>query len=135
MPPSNKPRDLDECRSEANPHACRTGAGCCDRNRAREASGQGCGREAARTGGGALADGHKLTEKIGAIAPETYDAALALNTAFLNDGVIIALEAGARIEKPIHLIHGQVGKEPVATFARTLILMGAGARATVIESF
>src|SRR5262245_40633280 len=28
----------------------------------------------------ALADGHKLTAKIGAVTPETYDAALALNT-------------------------------------------------------
>jgi Fe-S cluster assembly protein SufD len=83
----------------------------------------------------ALGEGHKLTEKIGAIAPDTYDAALALNTAFLNDGVIIALEPGASIEKPIHILHCHVGKTPVATFARALIVMGAAARATVIESF
>ncbi len=83
----------------------------------------------------ALAEGHKLTEKIGAIVPDTYDAALALNTAFLNDGVIIAIDQGAKIEKPIHIIHCHVGKSPVATFARALISVGASACATVIESF
>jgi Fe-S cluster assembly protein SufD len=83
----------------------------------------------------ALAEGYKLTGKIGAIAPDTYDAALALNTAFLNNGVIIAVEQGAKIEKPIHILHCNVGKSPVATFARVLISLGASARATIIESF
>jgi Fe-S cluster assembly protein SufD len=83
----------------------------------------------------ALAEGHKLTEKIGAITPDTYDAALALNTAFLNDGVIVALEQGAKIEKPIHILHCHTGKSPVATFARALVSIGASARASVIESF
>jgi Fe-S cluster assembly protein SufD len=83
----------------------------------------------------ALAEGHKLTEKIGAIAPDTYDAALALNTAFLNEGVIVALEKGAKTEKPIHIVHCHTGKSPVATFARALISIGASARASFIESF
>jgi len=83
----------------------------------------------------ALAEGHKLTGTIGAITPETYDAALALNTAFLNDGVIIALEPGAKIERPIHIAHGFAGKAAAATFARVLILAGASSRATIVESF
>ena len=83
----------------------------------------------------ALAEGHKLTEKIGAIAPETYDAALALNTAFLNDGIIVALDEGASVERPIHIVHCHTGPSPVATFARTLVLVGAAARATLVESF
>jgi Fe-S cluster assembly protein SufD len=83
----------------------------------------------------ALAEGHKLIGKIGAIVPDTYDAALALNTAFLNDGVIVALEKGAKTEKPIYIIHCTVGQPPVATFARALILLGASARASIIESF
>ena len=83
----------------------------------------------------ALAEGHKLTEKIGVIAPETYDAALALNTAFLNDGIIVALEKGAKIERPLHILHCHPGPSPVASFARTLMLIGASARATLIESF
>ena len=83
----------------------------------------------------ALAEGHKLTEKIGAIAPDTYDAAFALNTALLNDGVIIAIEPGAKIEKPIHIVHCQAGKSASSSFARALVLVGAGARATIVESF
>jgi Fe-S cluster assembly protein SufD len=83
----------------------------------------------------ALAEGHKLVGKIGAIVPDTYDAALALNTAFLNDGVIIALEKGAKTEKPIHILHCTVGKSPIATFARALVVIGTSARASIVESF
>jgi Fe-S cluster assembly protein SufD len=83
----------------------------------------------------ALAEGHKLTEKIGAIPPETYDAALALNTAFLNDGVIVALAADAKIERPIHIVHCHTGKSPAASFSRALVSVGASARATLVESF
>jgi Fe-S cluster assembly protein SufD len=83
----------------------------------------------------ALSDGHKLTARIGAIAPDTYDAALALNTAFLNDGIIIAIGENAKIERPIHVIHCTVADAPVAHFARVLLLVGASARATVAESF
>jgi Fe-S cluster assembly protein SufD len=83
----------------------------------------------------ALAAGDKLTDNIGAIAPTIYDAPLALNTAFLDDGVIVALASGAKIERPIHIVHCHVGKAPVASFARTLVVVGASARATLIESF
>ena len=83
----------------------------------------------------ALAEGHKLTEKIGTIAPDTYDAALALNTAFLHDGIIVSLEMNARLEKPIHIVHAHTGGAVVSHYARLLISMGASSRATIIESF
>ena len=83
----------------------------------------------------ALAEGDKLTENIGAIAPTIYDAALALNTAFLNDGVIVALAAGTKIERPIHIVHCHAGKAPVASYARVLVIAGTSARATIVESF
>ena len=82
----------------------------------------------------ALTDGDKLTERIGALAPAGYDAALALNTAFLADGVLIEIAKGTRIERPIHVQHVFDAKAPAAVFTRSLLLVGEGAQLTYIES-
>lgn len=83
----------------------------------------------------ALTNGHKLTRRIGELKSETYDAALALNTALLNDGVLIEIAKGAQITQPIHIVHAFTGKYPAATYARSLVVIGAGVKATVVESF
>ncbi len=82
----------------------------------------------------ALVEGHELTKRIGELQPETYDAALALNTAFLNDGLLIDLAKDAKIERPIQIVHYSSGKAS-ATFARSLVVVGSNAKVTVIESF
>ena len=82
----------------------------------------------------ALAEGHKLTKRIGELQPETYDAALALNTAFLNDGVLIEIARDVKIERPIQIVHHFAGNASM-TFARSLIVIGANALATIVESF
>jgi Fe-S cluster assembly protein SufD len=82
----------------------------------------------------ALAEGDKLTERIGALAPTDYDAPFALNTAFLSDGVLIEIAKGTRIERPIHVQHVFSTNAPVAVFTRALLLLGEGAQLTYIES-
>jgi Fe-S cluster assembly protein SufD len=82
-----------------------------------------------------LADKHPLTARIGALKPHTDDPALALNTAFLNDGVLIEVGDGALLEHPIHVRHIFSGKAPAATYARSLFIAGNGANATLVESF
>jgi Fe-S cluster assembly protein SufD len=82
----------------------------------------------------AMAEGHKLTKRIGELQPETYDAALALNTAFLNDGFLIDIAKDAKIERPIQIVHCSIGKA-AASFARSLIVVGVNAKVTVVESF
>lgn len=60
---------------------------------------------------------------------------LALNTAYLHDGVVVEVADGAAINKPIHLISVGVGDDdPVAFHPRHLISLGAGASATLYES-
>ena len=60
---------------------------------------------------------------------------LALNAAYLGDGVVISIEAGADVKQPVHLVSlGIAGETPVAFHPRTVIRVGRGARATVIES-
>src|SRR5690349_2938014 len=60
----------------------------------------------------ALAEGNRLTQRIGELKPDTYDAALSLNTASLNDGVLIEIADGAKLAKPIHIVHFHSGSAP-----------------------
>jgi Fe-S cluster assembly protein SufD len=83
----------------------------------------------------ALAEKHALVERIGALKPETFDATLALNTAFLNDGVLIEIDEAVALERPIYIRHVFTGTAAAATFARSLVVVGKGANATLVESF
>ncbi|MEP9350501.1 Fe-S cluster assembly protein SufD [Xanthobacter sp. KR7-225] len=82
----------------------------------------------------ALASGSPLLERIGALAPQRYDAALALNTAMLREGLVIHVAAGAKVETPIHIAHVFTADAPLATFTRTLVVVEEGAQVAIIES-
>jgi Fe-S cluster assembly protein SufD len=83
----------------------------------------------------ALAESHELVTRIGELQPDTYDAALALNTAFLNDGVLIEIADGAKLARPIYIVHVQAGRDPSSSYARLLIVAGKSSEATIVESF
>ena len=60
---------------------------------------------------------------------------LALNTAYLHDGVIVEVAEGVSIDTPIHLISvGVADDDPVAFHPRNVISLGAGASGTFYES-
>jgi Fe-S cluster assembly protein SufD len=81
----------------------------------------------------ALAEGDAtLTAHLGKLAPAA-DVAVALNTAFMGDGAVIRIGAGATIEHPLHLCFVATAK-PAATFVRSLVVVEAGARVMLIES-
>ena len=82
----------------------------------------------------ALATGEAdVVHRIGTVAP-TDDVAAALNTAFMGDGVVIRLTDGVTLARPIHLINAYTAETAAAVFARSLVVIGRGARATLIES-
>jgi Fe-S cluster assembly protein SufD len=86
---------------------------------------------------GSLADAFSRTAPLidgylGKLAP-SGDVAVALNTALMGDGAVIRVGAGATIERPIHLLFVASGS-PAATFTRSLVVVGEGARAMLIES-
>ncbi|HEX6101777.1 MAG TPA: Fe-S cluster assembly protein SufD [Alphaproteobacteria bacterium] len=59
----------------------------------------------------------------------------ALNAAYAGDGVVIRLQPGARLERPLHLVFVNQGADAVpAIHARVIVLAGAGSEATLIES-
>jgi Fe-S cluster assembly protein SufD len=61
----------------------------------------------------------------------TDDVAVALNTALMGDGAVIDIAAHARIKKPIHLVFAGTGNS--SAFVRSLVTVGEGAEATIIE--
>jgi Fe-S cluster assembly protein SufD len=60
----------------------------------------------------------------------------ALNTAFVEDGAFLHVPEGVAIETPIHIVFVTGGEGAhVMAHPRTLVVCGAGAQATVIESY
>jgi len=77
-----------------------------------------------------------LTSQLGRLADAQRQPFVALNTAFLEDGAVISVSPGCRLERPIYLVFvSSAGKEPVLSHPRTLILLGAGAEAKIVESY
>jgi Fe-S cluster assembly protein SufD len=74
----------------------------------------------------------ELTQHLGKLAP-TSDVAVALNTAFMGDGAVIQVRAGAAIKKPLQLVF-VASEKPTANFTRSLMLVGKGARVMLLES-
>lgn len=68
------------------------------------------------------------------VANDDTVAVRALNTAFVTDGIALRVSEGSNVELPIHIVSIVDAMEPVAVATRNLVRIGAGARATVIES-
>lgn len=62
------------------------------------------------------------------------DIAYALNTAFMADGAVIDVAAGKHIARPIHLAFAYCNEASASVFVRSQVMLGAGARMTLIES-
>lgn len=70
---------------------------------------------------------------LGSFAPAA-DVAVALNTAFMGDGAVIAIGPGATLERPLHLVF-TASARPAASFVRSLVTVAPRARAMLIESY
>jgi Fe-S cluster assembly protein SufD len=91
---------------------------------------------------GSLADalaasGNELEPVLGRIAAFDERAFVALNTAFLHDGVFIRVRRGTIVERPLHLVFVSVpsGPTPVMSHPRILGLIGQGAQVRIAESY
>ena len=58
----------------------------------------------------------------------------AQNSALWNDGVFVYIPDGVTVEKPIHLLH-EAGLASSVQFARTLIVVGKNAEATIVDEY
>jgi Fe-S cluster assembly protein SufD len=83
----------------------------------------------------ALASGDALTSAhLGKVAP-TGDAALALNTALMGDGVVIHIASGLTVKWPIHLVFISTSDKPAAIFERSLVVVEPQAHLTLLETY
>ena len=75
-------------------------------------------------------------ENLGELAQCTDNAFVSLNAAFLNDGILIDVDDGASVTKPVHIVFATSESEADsrAVYPRVAITVGAGGNATVIES-
>ena len=62
------------------------------------------------------------------------EAVVALNRALASDGAVIDVPAGARIERPLLIVHAASGENPLLVSLRHRIKVGEGAAVTIIET-
>jgi Fe-S cluster assembly protein SufD len=84
--------------------------------------------------GEALRSSHPLLKEMSPVEVARDNAAYALNTAFMNDGAVIRVNAGIAVERPIHLRFLNQGGAPFSTVVRVLLVIEAGASVTLIET-
>lgn len=82
----------------------------------------------------ALVKDPKLPQLLAGLNPSKYDAVFALNTAALNEGIVIEVAEGAQITKPIHIRHIVTGTKPVSAFGRAVVKVGKKAQAMIVQS-
>ncbi|HEV7369120.1 Fe-S cluster assembly protein SufD [Arenibaculum sp.] len=88
------------------------------------------------TGLAAALDRHPdlVATHLGQVSPDEGGPMRALNTAFLADGLVLALDPGVRLERPVEAVFVGIGAEqPTMHHPRVLIVAGRGSEATVVE--
>jgi Fe-S cluster assembly protein SufD len=77
-----------------------------------------------------------LSTQLGRYASYRRQSLVALNTAFIGDGAVLVVPPQCRLAEPIHLIYASGGDgEQLATHPRTLIFLGRGSEAKIVESY
>ncbi|MBX9931182.1 MAG: Fe-S cluster assembly protein SufD [Methylobacterium sp.] len=82
----------------------------------------------------ALSQGHALLDRLTPVRQASENPIYQLNTAFLADGALIHVAAGAKVEGPIHLRFVGAGGEAFSTATRVLVVLEEGAEATILET-
>jgi Fe-S cluster assembly protein SufD len=82
----------------------------------------------------ALGQGAAILSRLGDTGPADGDVAYALNTALMGDGGVVEVAPGARIARPLHLVFAYGSSQAAAVFSRSLVVVGADAGLTLIES-
>jgi len=77
-----------------------------------------------------------LENRLAHIAPSEGAPLVALNTAFMRDGVVLKLADGVQLERPVQVLHiVDAAGTALAVHPRTLVVAGENSAATVVETF
>jgi Fe-S cluster assembly protein SufD len=74
-----------------------------------------------------------LREHLGRLASAKEHPFAALNTAFLGDGAVLRVPAGAEVEEPLHLVFLSTGGQAHVTHPRVLVVAEPGSRVRLIQ--
>ena len=89
-----------------------------------------------RTLAAALAEApDKVAEGLAEIGGQDQDAVLALNTAYMTDGVLLRVSEGKSAETPLLIVNVRAGAEPRFAAVRNILNIAKGASASVVELF
>src|SRR3954465_10589477 len=69
------------------------------------------------------------------ISGEAAQPFAALNAAFFADGYVLSLEPGVAFDAPIEIIHLASGASEASFHTRSLAILGAGSRASIVETY
>lgn len=76
-----------------------------------------------------------VSDILASLVPLNTAPMAALNTAHLDDGVLVRVDEGKALDKPLHIISvGYSAAAPTAFHPRILIQLGEAAEATIVES-
>ena len=73
-------------------------------------------------------------ERVGRLFADSDDTALALNSAFMQGGVVVDVAKNAAPARPLEIVHLTAAGAPVAVFVRDMVTIGANASVRVIET-
>ena len=76
----------------------------------------------------------KAPERVGRLFADSDDTALALNSAFMQGGVVVDIAKDAKPARPIEIVHLTAAGEPVAVFIRDMVTVGANASVRIVDS-
>ncbi len=76
-----------------------------------------------------------LEKYLGKTVPLAKNGFAALNTALFETGIVIEAEKDAVIDKPVHITHVYNAEEPFFAQPRILIIMNAGSKLELIETY
>ncbi len=74
-----------------------------------------------------------VRENLAQVNTPEDDAVVSLNAAFMSGGIVMRVDAGVTLDKPLHIIDVQTGA-PSSDFTRNLIVVGEAAKLTLVES-
>ena len=81
-------------------------------------------------------DENAIASQLGHHASTERQPFVALNTAFFQDGAVVSVAPGCRLNQPIYLVFVSTSpSQPVISHPRILIVLGAGSEAKIVESY
>lgn len=83
-----------------------------------------------------VADSERISKKLGTITPIKEQALAALGTACATDGVVVLVDEGVKIEKPLTIVCvSDADETSLASYPRILVDAAANSSCVILESF